>query len=101
MNETTNTNTIDIEITIRGTTRTVTFTYMNGSTKAHSAPVFGCRVGHGAKVHRTTGTAWLKDGAWVFNECSGYALNGQRPIVAWADEIAESVKSKHIGTHIR
>lgn len=94
---------ITLDITINGETRSVEFDTMNNGNLRHanSREVFGCKRGHGTKVHRTNGTIWYEDGEWVFDFNSGYALNkGGCRIVAWADQVTEGSKSQHVGTKI-
>ena len=96
---------ITMDITIDGETRSVVFDtiYKGGEEKrAHSAQVFGCKCGQGAKVHRTKASIWNDgDDNWRFERNSGYALNrGNQRIIAWADTVSEYLASQHIGTKI-
>lgn len=105
MNTTTNTDEqityITLPVTINGETREIEFQRIGDRGLAWSLPKFACRKGNGTKLHRTAGAIRLRNGEWKFDSRSGYALNYSGcPILAFADQVSDSVKSKHAGTGI-
>jgi hypothetical protein len=92
---------VTFPVTIDGETRDIEFTIIGNPNVAHSREVFGCRRGQGKKIHRTNAALCNVDGEWVFDWHSGYALNrGGCAIVAFADQVADTRKSEHVGTAI-
>jgi len=92
---------VTFPVTIDGETRDIEFQISGNEHVAISREVFGCRRGQGKKIHRTSAHICNVDGEWVFNWHSGYALHRSTcEIVAFADQVADTRKSEHVGTAI-
>jgi len=90
---------ITFPVTIGNETRQIEFIRISGHKMARSGYIFGCRKGNGTKIHRTSAAIWYSNGEWAFDWDSGYALNsGNCLITDFADQVADRLKSEHVGT---
>ena len=80
--------TVQLPVTIKNETRIVEFTLCRDNL-ATSDHIIACRIGQGAKLHRSDLYAYNTNGKWVVSMTTE-TRNRKATVINWADKVQET-----------